>query len=1101
MSISPYIPEYAASSRPKPPRFPGAATLADGAGAVAWVESHISQAAFACPCTPADAIGEAFQAALRDGRSNLWGEAPRFLMLESGLSAGSAAEGFALAGGRATSFVSGESLAQMKEVMHVIAGKRLPVVFHAAARALASQATSLEPGHDDVMAVSDCGWGVLFARNAQQAADLALIARRAAEYSETPFLTAQDGFLTTHTLENVRLPEPEMMRDYAGAPADRLRSLFNPWRPLMSGATQSRDSYMKGRVAQRFFYDRVKPALASAMQEFLDRTGRLYSLLETRSMDDAEFAFIGMGSMMDTAMAVVDHLRRQGVRAGAIAVTSFRPFPGPELARLLANCRAVTVLERTDQPLAGANPLTAEVKSVLADAVLGNAGEPFEWIPEVHSAVTGLGGRDIRPGDLLAAAENMRRAGTSFFVLGVNHPDALPAAESPSLLPEDAFSVRVYSPGGSRAAKANRKLAENLAGLFNLSVQAYPDLVQERVGLPAGYSLTFASSPIGCRAGVQEADLIIGLRESLEELKTGGILCLNSALERDLLSPEMLRTIARRQLQVWIAGGDRLGTLLRLAPFQRRSGMTVEQMFEALERVAGQAVAETARQGYAQAAAVDLPEVPAGDALRPGIRAGLPLETVPEALTPADFCEHIVEAYEGGRESQLEADAYSARGLVPASTALERSFRNVSLELPRFLPQSCTGCMDCVSICPDTAIWARVVEPAELEVRLKKIERVDLREELHAGFASTQKYDGGLFGLFIDVDKCKGCGECVTACSAAKALEMVPKAALDLGSYDRGMDLFRHLPETPARFLSQKSLGDMMLSSRAHLFTGGGVSCAGCGQSTALRLLLAAGGFVYGPDQIGVVAATGCGACSTYPYNPFGVPWTSSLFENAAADAMGIRLRWDQQGQQQRRLWVVGGDDALGDAGLQSLSRLLASGQDIKVMVLDSHAGEPGHAELSQIAMLHNGVFAAQTTAAHLNHFYRAVMAANEYMGPALIVCFASCINEHEVAPDHAVAQARLAVDSRTFPLLIHDPRNGDTLRGRLSLQGNPSPKQDWYQRPRGKEPVGFITYARTEGRFARHFDAEGQPDEHLKRVERERLESWRRLQELAGLR
>jgi pyruvate/2-oxoacid:ferredoxin oxidoreductase beta subunit/Pyruvate/2-oxoacid:ferredoxin oxidoreductase delta subunit len=636
--------------------------------------------------------------------------------------------------------------------------------------------------------------------------------------------------------------------------------------------------------------------------------------------------------------------------------------------------------------------------------------------------------------------------------------------------------------------------------LFGLSVQAYPDLIQERVGLPAGYSFTFASSPIRCRSNLQEVDLMMGLG-GLEGLKAGGILCLDSALDRDMLSTEVLATIARRQLLVWIAGADRLGTLLRLAPFLHRSGMTEEQMFEALERVAGRDAAAAARQGFAQTQAAEIQEVRVDTRLRPNLRAGLPLETVPEALTPTDFCEHVVEAYECGRESQLEADSYSARSLVPASTALERSFRNLAPDLPRFLPQSCTGCMDCVNICPDTAMWAAVVEPGELEVRLRVIHRVDLREELRHNFASTQKYEGALFGLFVDVDKCKGCGECVTACGSNKALEMVPKAALALDFYDRGMDLCEHLPETPAHFLNQKSPGDVMLSSRAHLFTGGSASCAGCGESTALRLLLAAGGFVYGPDQIGIVAARGCSACSTYPYNPFGVPWTSSLFENAAADALGIRLRWDQQGQEQRRLWVVGGDDALADAGLQSLSRLLASGLDVKVLVLDSHAGEAGHPDLSQIAMLHPGVLVAQTTAAHLNHFYRAVMAANEYKGPALIVCFTSCIQEHEIPPDQAVAQARLAVESRAFPLLIYDPRKGDSLRERLSLQGNPSPKQDWYQRPRTKEPTRFIGYARTEGRFARHFDPAGQPDEHLKRVEQERLESWRRLQELAGLR
>jgi len=238
----------------------------------------------------------------------------------------------------------------------------------------------------------------------------------------------------------------------------------------------------------------------------------------------------------------------------------------------------------------------------------------------------------------------------------------------------------------------------------------------------------------------------------------------------------------------------------------------------------------------------------------------------------------------------------------------------------------------------------------------------------------------------------------------------------------------------------------MMLAGRSLLYAGGAGSCMGCGEATAVRLMLAATGFVYGADQIGIVAATGCNTVfgSTYPFNPFAVPWTNSLFENAPADAMGIRLRWDQEGQAKRRLWVLGGDGALYDIGFQSLSRMLMSGMDIKVLVLDTqvYSNTGGQAstatftgqqakmsaqkremrkELAQIVMMHPHVFVAQTTAAHLNHFYKSVLAANEYPGPAVVVCYASCMPEHGVADDRSAAQAKLAVESRTFPLLVYD--------------------------------------------------------------------------------
>jgi pyruvate/2-oxoacid:ferredoxin oxidoreductase beta subunit len=157
--------------------------------------------------------------------------------------------------------------------------------------------------------------------------------------------------------------------------------------------------------------------------------------------------------------------------------------------------------------------------------------------------------------------------------------------------------------------------------------------------------------------------------------------------------------------------------------------------------------------------------------------------------------------------------------------------------------------------------------------------------------------------------------------------------------------------------------------------------------------------------------------------------------------------------------------------------------------------------EIAQILMMHPGVFVAQTTAAHINHFYKSILAANEFPGPAVVVCYTACMPEHGIPDDRAGSQSKLAVESRAFPLLIFDPRKGERIRECLSLQGNPAMKEDWYKDPKTGQPLDFVSFARTEGRFARHFDAEGEPNEFLLRAQEDRLANWRRLQELAGLR
>jgi pyruvate-ferredoxin/flavodoxin oxidoreductase len=1115
-------------------------------------------------------MGDGFAVEFSNGKRNLWGEPLQFLEPESEHSSASACEGFALAGGRVTNFTSGQGLILMKEVLYVIAGKRLPVVFHVGARALTSQSLNIHCGHDDVMGVADCGWGMLFARNAQEAADLALIARRAAEYSETPFLNVQDGFLTTHTLESVRLPEPELMRSFIDPPSERIRNLFNPAQPLLSGPVQNQDSYMTGKIAQRFFYWQVRPALKAAMDEYFELTGRRYDFLRSYRMDDAEYAFVGFASMMETGEATVDYLRGQGLRIGCVSVTSFRPFPSEELAAVLGRCRGVTVLERVDTPLGQSNPLTLELKSALADARL-------KEMPEVYSGVCGLGGNDVRPGHFFAAAENMKCAGRLSFVLGVKHSDALELAADPDVRPQKAYSLRGHSIGGYGSVTTNKVIATVSAELFGLQAQAFSRYGSEKKGLPTNYYLTLASEHIRIHSELKIVDFVaiqnpnaFSIGDPLQGLIDGGTIYLQANQPADQVWSNLpvaaRQAIRRRKLRLWVLDAGRiakecasrveletrmqgmalLGAFLRLTPFRELAGLNKDRLFESLERVlekyfgkrGGAVVAENlivARRGFDEVVEVVAEPEKAGIPVLPSDwRSQSACLENGEPVMP-NFCDHVIGAYACGRESELEADLYAARALMPPATGGLRSFRHLAPEIPELVAEACVGCMECVNQCPDTAIFARVVEQPVLEQSLQHA------NGLQKLFAVTNKYHDqfvkrgeipGLFGIFIDPDKCKGCGECVTACGTHRALKMLHKSTIDLARYDAAMDLFRHLPATPARFVNEKSLGDMMLADRSLLYTGGAGSCMGCGEGTAIRLLLAATGFVYGADQIGIVAATGCNTVfgSTYPFNPFKVPWTNSLFENAPADAMGIRLRWDQQGETRRRLWVIGGDGAMYDIGFQSLSRMLMSGMDIKVLVLDTQVysntggqsstatftgqnakmaavgkAQPGkrehRKELAQIAMMHPGVFVAQTTAAYLNHFYRSVMAANEHPGPAVVICYAPCMPEHGIADDRAVSQAKLAVESRTFPLLTYDPRRGERFRDRLSLQGNPAVKEDWQTHPKTGEPVNFISFARTEGRFARHFDANGHSDEYLKTAQQDRLENWRRLQELAGLR
>jgi pyruvate/2-oxoacid:ferredoxin oxidoreductase beta subunit/Pyruvate/2-oxoacid:ferredoxin oxidoreductase delta subunit len=504
-----------------------------------------------------------------------------------------------------------------------------------------------------------------------------------------------------------------------------------------------------------------------------------------------------------------------------------------------------------------------------------------------------------------------------------------------------------------------------------------------------------------------------------------------------------------------------------------------------------------------------------------------------------DFNDRIIRAYEdGSAEKGLPADLSVSRSLVPAGTATLRDFSYVAPEIPEFITENCTGCMDCVTQCPDTAILGKVLAESDMEAKLADIEDEEDRSMFESQWSKTRKYydgpqkkgkEGGRFAILIDPSKCKGCAECVTVCDD-EALKMIPKTEKVMDDIRKSHRMFKQFGPSDESYINDNLLIDMMLKEETHIYVGGAGSCAGCGEGTALRMMCSATGAKFG-DQWGIVAATGCNTVytSTYPYNPYLIPWTNSLFENAPADAMGVRSRWDQIGWEDKPIWCIGGDGAMFDIGFQSLSRMLASGMNINVLVLDTqvysntggqastssytgqntkmsvhgtkHKGKTERRkEIAQIAMMHPHTFVAQTTCAHVNHFYKSVIRAMEFEGPSVVSCYTTCQPEHGVADNMAADQARLAVDSRAFPLLIYDPDKGDTIKSRLSLVGNPGLKDDWFKSPKSGETIDFIDFCRSEGRFGKHFDKDGNASDVLEFSKQDRLENWHQLQELAGI-
>jgi pyruvate-ferredoxin/flavodoxin oxidoreductase len=601
------------------PQYPGIPTTSDGAGMVVWVETHITQGACAYPITSSTTMGGGYQVEVANGARNLWGEELAFIEPESEHSAASTCEGFAVAGGRVTNFTSGQGLILMKEVLYTISGKRLPVVFHIGARAITSHSLNVHAGHDDVYGVADCGWGVLYARNAQEAGDLALISRRIAEDSETPFLNVQDGFLTTHTIENVRLPEPDLMKQFVGHPSERIRNLMDPQIPLMSGVVQNQDSYMKGKIAQRRYYDRILPMLKSVMEEYGQLTGRRYDLVMPYRLEDADYAIVGSGCMMETGEAAVDYMReRLGIKVGLLHITCFRPFPAQEVVRALRHVKAIAVIERLDVPMMQSNPQLCEIKAAFADAMAGAPGYPaIHRMPKFTGGSAGLGSRDVRAGDFLAIVENLRiPQPRHYFTVGIKHETALAVTADPDVRSPGSFSMRGHSVGGYGSVTTNKVIATIAGEVFGMDVQAYPKYGSEKKGLPTTYYLTVAQQHIRVHSELEHVEFVVlndvnafNLENPLMGISQCGMVFVQSqktdpaeiwasipAWARKTMYEKHVRLFAldtvaiaqavssRADLQQRMQGIVLLGIFLRITPFQKDLTLSEEDVFRGAEK-------------------------------------------------------------------------------------------------------------------------------------------------------------------------------------------------------------------------------------------------------------------------------------------------------------------------------------------------------------------------------------------------------------------------------------------------------------------------------------------------------------------------------------
>lgn len=354
-----------------------------GNEAVAYAMKQINPDVMgAYPITPSTEIPQYFSSYVDNGEVDT-----EFIAVESEHSAMSTCIGAQAAGCRAISATSSCGLCYMTEMLYVAASDRLPITLAVSCRAL-SGPININNDHSDAMGVRDTGWLMLFAETNQEVYDNYLQAMRIGEAVNLPIMICQDGFITSHAIENIELLETETVRAFVGTYQPQ-HYLLKQGESMAVGPYATPAYYMEAKRQQAQAMMDAKEVIRKVGAEFGALTGRSYGLIECFEMEDAETAVILIGSSAGTAKETVRRLRKAGKRAGLIKIRSFRPFPAEELADALANVRAVAVMDKDDSFSANGGPLYAETCAALYDCAP-------EKRPKLINYIYGLGGRDVR---------------------------------------------------------------------------------------------------------------------------------------------------------------------------------------------------------------------------------------------------------------------------------------------------------------------------------------------------------------------------------------------------------------------------------------------------------------------------------------------------------------------------------------------------------------------------------------------------------------------------------------------------------------------------------------------------------------------------------
>lgn len=996
-----------------------------------------------------------------------------------------------------TTYTASQGLLLMIPNMYKMAGELLPCVMHVAARSLSTHALSIFGDHQDIYATRSTGFCMLASSSVQDAAYLSAVAHLSAIKTSIPFLHFFDGFRTSHELSKIEILEKEDFLDMIDQDALNhfRKKALNPLKPMILGTTENDDIYFQMMEVRNQDYDKVPMIVYNYMEALNKKTGTHYEPFMYYGALNATSMIVAMGSVCETIKETIEVLNKNGYCCGLLEVHLYRPFSQKYfLKNIPKTIHRIAVLDRTKEAGSNGEPLYLDVVNALKEEHKTIVGGRY-----------GLSSKNTTPAMIKAVYDMLETNPKNNFTIGI-HDDltylSLPYDLDFKIKSSQEFLIYGYgSDGMITASKSIMKLVGDNTGQY---VQGYFEYDSKKSGGVTISHLRFSENPIRSAYYVQSPSVVVVAKESylnrfstLEHIEENGIFLLNTSKTKEELDEylkEEIKTILKeRNIRCYIINAHYLA---RKVGLQNRISTILEMAIVKVSDLLDYEFAKEKMKEY-----VKLKFFKKGDAvLKANYVAIDEVEHYIEEFIPTDQNSQIEkendskDVYDrikkrlGNTLSTSDLLPYKDGRFIPGTANLEK--RAISDIVPKWISDHCIECNQCSFVCPHGVIRPFLLSREEYEKAPIYVQNI-CKQAIGSDY---------YFTLAISAKDCTGCGVCMKTCPGKKGNKALENIQLDRSLKEHTQDIFDYLVEhiSPKEEQLKNTIKGSQFRMPKFAFSG---ACAGCGETAYIKLLTQLFG-----ESLVIANATGCSSIygGSMPSMPYTVAWASSLFEDNAEYGYGMltayqtlrnrllrqikklveedhpskelfqeyldheddyeitkkiyqQLNYDslpfeiQQLKEYlltRTYWTIGGDGWAYDIGFSGIDHVLASNENINILVLDSQVysntgGQSSKAspkgaiasfasngktttkkDLARIALSYPNAYVAQVClGANGMQLIKALKEAVDHKGPSIVIAYTPCIS-HGIkgGMENSIEMEKLATLSGYYPIFRYQP-------------------------------------------------------------------------------